>query len=152
MKILNILILFVFLTSCKESEKFNSVDENEKIFTMNQLSGSYDSITNRVIKYGDEDAYSELFYSFKDSNFGERTDSLMIYSKIMAEKYNDEKAYIDYLDAITEKYELKNDIGDYTTLNISNLDKSKKEKILNWLDVMLKKKIITQQQFNEVKQ
>ncbi|QOW09561.1 hypothetical protein Q73A0000_03870 [Kaistella flava (ex Peng et al. 2021)] len=151
MKILYILILFVFLTSCKKSEKFNSVDENEKIFTMNQLSGSYDSITNRVMKYGDEDAYSELFYSFKDSNFGERTDSLMIYSKIMAEKYNDEKAYIDYLDAITEKYELKNEIGDYTTLNISKLDKSKKEKILSWLNVMLKKKIITQQEFEQVK-
>ena len=151
MKILYILILFVFLTSCKKSEKFNSVDENEKIFTMNQLSGSYDSITNRVIKYGDEDAYSELFYSFKDSNFGERTDSLMIYSKIMAEKYNDEKAYIDYLDAISEKYELKNEIGDYTTLNISKLDKSKKEKILSWLNLMLKKKIITQQEFEQVK-
>ena len=104
------------------------------------------------MKYGDEDAYSELFYFFKDSNFGDRTDSLMFYSKVMAEKYNDEKAYIDYLDAISEKYELKNEIGDYSTLNLSKLDELKKENILKWLKIMLQKKIITQQQFDEVKQ
>ncbi|WP_125349382.1 MULTISPECIES: hypothetical protein [Empedobacter] len=118
---------------------------------MNSISDNYDSITTKVKKLGDEEAYSELFYHLKDSNFEGRTDSLMVYSKIMAEKYHFEKAYIDYLDAITEKYGIENDIGNYSTINLSQLKSKEKQEIIDWLSKMVEKGIITEKQFQEVK-
>ena len=128
-----------------------SLSNQDKVITMNSLSGDYDSIVNRVKNFGDKEAYSELFYYLKDSNFAERTDTLMIYSKIMAEKHNNENAYIDYLDAITEKYNVKKDLGNYSTIDISKLEPKEKKQITNWLNKMLQNKIISQKEFNEVK-
>ncbi len=144
-------ILFLQIISCEKNEKIDLPENQDEVITMNSLSGDYDSIVNRVKNFGDKDAYSELFYSFKDSNFAERTDSLMVYSKIMAEKYHDERAYIDYLDALTEKYNVEKDIGNYSTIDISKLDPNEKEKVINWLNKMLQNKIISQKEFNEVK-
>ena len=149
-KILSFIILVIFVC-CKKNEKFDLPGNQDDIITMNSISGDYDSIAIRVKNFGDKEAYSELFYSFKDSNFEERTDSLMIYSKIMAEKYNFEKAYIDYLDAITEKYGIKNDLGNYSTINLTKLQPNEKKEIINWLEKMHKNKIITQNQYDEVK-
>lgn len=61
---------------------------------MNAITTNYDTLINRLKKHGDTDAYDELFYSFKDCCFDESTDSVMVYSKIMAEKFNYEKAYL----------------------------------------------------------
>ncbi len=146
-----LLILSLHLISCEKNEKFDLPENQDKVITMNSLSGDYDSIVNRVKNFGDKEAYSELFYYLKDSNFAERTDTLMIYSKIMAEKHNNENAYIDYLDAITEKYNVKKDLGNYSTIDISKLEPKEKKQITNWLNKMLQNKIISQKEFNEVK-
>ncbi|WP_147473959.1 hypothetical protein [Chryseobacterium nematophagum] len=118
---------------------------------MNQITTDYDTLINRVKFQGNIDAYDELFYSFMDSNKAERTDSTMIYSKIMSEKYNYEKAYIDYLTALSEKNEIKFNFDDFSTINISLMDDSSKKKTEDWLKKMLERKIITQQQYNSVK-
>jgi len=144
-------ILFLQIISCEKTEKFDLPENQDEVITMNSLSGDYDSIVHRVKNFGDKDAYSELFYHLKDSNFTARTDTLMVYSKIMAEKYHDEGAYIDYLDALTEKYNVEKDIGNYSTIDISKLEPIKKEKVINWLNKMLQNKIISQKEFNEVK-
>lgn len=150
MKNLFLFLIIFSIISCKKLEQFESVENQEKVITMNSLSGDYDSIINRVKFYGDEEAYSELFYHLKDSNFEDRTDTLMFYSKIMSEKYNNEKAYIDYLDAITEKYNIDKNIGNYSTINLTKINPTEKKEIINWLEKMLEKKIITEKQFEEV--
>lgn len=144
-------ILLLQIISCEKKEKFDLPENQDEVITMNSLSGNYDSIVNRVKNFGDKDAYSELFYHLKDSNFTARTDTLMIYSKIMAEKYHDERAYIDYLDAITEKYNVENNIGNYSTVDISKLESKEKKQVIDWLNKMLQNKIISQKEFNEVK-
>ena len=64
----------------------------------------------------------------------------------MAEKHNNENAYIDYLDAITEKYNVKKDLGNYSTIDISKLEPKEKKQITNWLNKMLQNKIISQKE------
>lgn len=152
MKNLYVFISVFQLFSCEEKEKIREVDLpiiKESVITMNYIS-NYDSIVNRVELHGDIEAYSELFYNLKDSNFEGRTDTLMYYSRIMAEKYNYEKAYIDYLDAITEKYGIKYNIGDYSSIDISTLNMKEKGEIIIWLDKMLVRNIISVNQYKEV--
>jgi len=144
-------IIIFLLFSCKKENNIVTPIIHENVTTMISISDNYDSITTKVKKLGDEEAYSELFYHLKDSNFEGRTDSLMVYSKIMAEKYHFEKAYIDYLDAITEKYGIENDIGNYSTINLSQLKSKEKQEIIDWLSKMVEKGIITEKQFQEVK-
>ncbi|MDM1521959.1 hypothetical protein NZD85_02100 [Empedobacter stercoris] len=144
-------IIIFLLFSCKKENNIVAPVIHENVITMNSISDNYDSITTKVKKLGDEDAYSELFYHLKDSNFEGRTDSLMIYSKIMAEKYHFEKAYIDYLDAVTEKHGIENNIGNYSTINLSQLKSKEKQEIIDWLSKMVEKGIITEKQFQEVK-
>ncbi|WP_223560440.1 hypothetical protein [Chryseobacterium lathyri] len=83
---------------------------------------------------GDTLAYSKLFYFLKDSNKGDRTDTLMYYSKIMTEKFNSENAYLDYFEALCEKYDIKVDFSKYSSIDISSLDKSSKIKAESWLN------------------
>ncbi|MFV0196759.1 hypothetical protein OBK01_00885 [Empedobacter falsenii] len=144
-------IIIFLLFSCKKENNIVAPVIHENVITINSISDNYDSITTKVKKLGDEDAYSELFYHLKDSNFEGRTDSLMIYSKIMAEKYHFEKAYIDYLDAVTEKHGIENNIGNYSTINLSQLKSKEKQEIIDWLSKMVEKGIITEKQFQEVK-
>ena len=134
-KIIGILILFCTI-SCTKPEKFDLPENQDEVITMNSLSGDYDSTIIQVKKFGNEEAYSELFYYLKDSNFEARTDTLMYYAKIMAEKYNYENAYIDFLDAITEKFNIDKDLSDYSTINLSKLKPTEKKQILDWLKIM----------------
>lgn len=140
----------VLLNSCQKKETFDKPMNQDEVITMNQINTDYDTLVNRVKFGGNSDAYDELFYSFMDSNKAERTDSLMIYSKIMAEQYGYEKAYIDYITALCEKNNMKFDFSDFSTINISLMDNSSKEKAEDWLNKMLEKKIITQEQYNSV--
>ena len=144
-------IIIFLLFSCKKENNIVTPVIHENVITMNSISDNYDSITTKVKKLGDEEAYSELFYHLKDSNFEGRTDSLMVYSKIMAEKYHFEKAYIDYLDAVTEKHGIENNIGNFSTINLSQLKSKEKQEIIDWLSKMVEKGIITEKQFQEVK-
>lgn len=150
-KITVLFILLIQIISCEKTEKFHFPENQDKVISMNSLSGDYDSIVNRVNNFGDKDAYSELFYYLKDSNFIERTDTLMVYSKIMAEKYYYERAYFDYLDALIEKYNVEYEFGNYSTLDISKLEPKEKKQVIYWLNKMLQNKIISQKEFNEVK-
>ncbi len=144
-------IIIFLLFSCKKENNIVTPIIHENVTTMNSISDNYDSITTKVKKLGDEEAYSELFYHLKDSNFEGRTDSLMVYSKIMAEKYHFEKAYIDYLDAVTEKHGIENNIENYSTINLSQLKSKEKQEIIDWLSKMVEKGIIREKQFQEVK-
>jgi hypothetical protein len=151
MKYLIILTVSLLIVSCKE--KVNTLEppmNQDNVTTMSSIS-NYDSIANLVKTKGDTLAYSELFYFLKDSNKGDRTDTLMYYSKIMAEKFNSENAYLDYFEALCEKYDIKVDFSNYSSIDISSMDKTSKQKAENWLNKMLEKKIISKEQFDSIK-
>lgn len=148
MRIILILILFI---SCNKNIKHPDEKINqEEVITMSAIS-NYDSIANSVKTKGDTLAYSELFYHLKDSDEISRTDTLMYYSKIMAEKFHNEGAYIDYFQALCEKNDIEVDFSNYSSINISLLDKSSKQKAENWLKKMVNKKIISEEQYNSIK-
>lgn len=142
---------FVTLSSCDKRKVISQTQKDEKITTMNQITTNYDTLINRVKFKGDIDAYDELFFSFMDSNEAERTDSMMIYSKIMAENYNYKKAYLDYFKALCEKFDIYVDYPHYNKIDISRMPQDSKKQAENWLKKMLKKKIISQSQFDSVK-
>jgi hypothetical protein len=146
-----LLISFLILISCQKNQKTEKSKAEEKVISISQITTNYDTLINRVKKSGNEDAYYELFYGFKDSNETERTDSLMIYSKIMAEKYNYEKAYFDYFEAFCEKNNMKVDFSNYSTININLLEKKSKKDVIEWLNLMLKRKIITEENYKAIK-
>lgn len=118
---------------------------------MNQISMDYETLINNVKFKGDTLAYDELFYHLMDSDEISRTDTLMYYAKIMTEKYNYEKAYNDYFKALCEKYSIYVDYSNYSSINISSLDKSSKKEIEDWLKKMLEKNVITKVQYGSVK-
>jgi hypothetical protein len=151
MKILIALIISLLVVSCKEkvTPPVSPINQDE-VFTMSHIS-NYDSISKLVKTKGDLNAYDELFYFLMDSNKEDRTDTLMYYSKIMSEKFNSERAYLDYFKALCEKYNINVDLSNYSSVDISSIDMSAKKKAENWLKKMLEKKIITQEQYDSVK-
>jgi hypothetical protein len=140
------LVFLLFLFSCKEKAEEINKDEVRAISSMVT---NYDTLIDKVKKHGDTDAYDELFYSFKDCCFDESTDSVMVYSKIMAEKYNYEKAYFDYFQAVCYKYSI--DYSNFPQTDISKMNKQAKQKTEDWLKIMAEKKLITQQDFETIK-
>ncbi len=159
MKYIIILIWTPFLLiSCqkkneidKPKKEIENTIKDDEVFTMNQITTNYDTLVKRVKNDGNEDAYYELFYGFKDSNLAERTDSLMIYSKIMAKKFNYEKAYFDYFEAFAEKNDIEIDFADYSKFDISKLNENTKKEATDWLKNMVKAKIITIEQYDSIK-
>jgi hypothetical protein len=160
-KIIFILLVLSFV-SCKEKEtkdikevkitkqeKDSSNVDQDKIVTMNAITTNYDTLVNRVKKNGNEDAYLELFYDFKECGKEVRTDTVMVYAKIMALKHNNERGYYDYLQALYEKYNV--DYSDFSKIDISKLDKTSKKTIEDWLNLMLAKKIMTKKDFDAIK-
>lgn len=145
-----ILIFVVLLNSCQKKDLFDKPINQDEVITMNQISMDYDTIINRVKFEGNLDAYDELFYHLMDSDETARTDTLIYYSKIMAEQYNYEKAYIDYITALCEKNNLQFDFNNFSTINTSLINNSSKKQIEDWLKKMLDKKIITQKQYDSV--
>jgi len=151
MKNVIILIISLLIVSCKEKvvPPKSKINQDE-VITMSSIS-NYDSITNLVKTKGDTLAYNELFYFLMDSNKEDRTDTLMYYSKVMADKFNNEGAYFDYFKALCEKYDIDIDFGNYSSIDISSMSKSSKGKAENWLKKMLAKKIITKEQYDAIK-
>lgn len=150
MKKIVILTLMVLLNSCKKKETFDKPASQDEVITMSNIS-NYDSITKLVKTKGDTLAYDELYYFLMDSNKEDRTDTLMYYSKIMAEKYNSDLGYFYYFTALCEKYDIPFKDANYSSINISSLDKSSKRQAEDWLKKMLEKKVITQEQYESVK-
>ncbi|UTN04819.1 ABC transporter permease [Flavobacterium bizetiae] len=156
------ILLMLFFVSCKKKETkdvkevkiakqendYSDIDQDE-VVTMNAIRTNYDTLVNRVKKMGDEDAYLELFYDFKESAIEVRTDSVMVYAKIMALQHNYERGYYDYLQALYEKYNV--DYSDSSKIDISKLDKVSKKSIEDWLKLMLDKKIMTKKDFDAIK-
>ncbi|QGK76685.1 hypothetical protein [Flavobacterium sp. SLB02] len=156
------ILLVLFFVSCKKKETkdikevkiakqendSSDVDQDE-VVTMNAIRTNYDTLVNRVKKKGDEDAYLELFYNFKECSIEVRTDTLMTYAKIMALKHNNERGYYDYLQALYEKYGV--DYSNSSKNDISKLDKVSKKPIENWLKLMLDKKMMTKKDFDAIK-
>lgn len=156
------ILLVLFFVSCKKKETkdikevkiakqendSSDIDQDE-VVTMNTIRTNYDTLVNRVKKKGDEDAYLELFYDFKESAKEVRTDSVMVYAKIMALQHNYERGYYDYLQALYEKYNV--DYSDSSKIDISKLDKVSKKPIEDWLKLMLDKKIMTKKDFDAIK-
>ncbi|MCA6069223.1 hypothetical protein JI747_018815 [Chryseobacterium sp. RG1] len=151
MKYTVIIIVFLFVGSCQKKDALPELEKNEeKIITMNSVS-NYDSIIRSVKLKGDTLAYNELYYYLMDSNKNDRTDTLMYYSQIMAEKYNYDLAYFYYLTALCEKYNISFKDANYSAINITSMNKLSKKEIENWLNKMLEKKVITKEQYNSVK-
>lgn len=118
---------------------------------MNDISTDYDTLINRVKIKGDRDAYDEIFYYLMDSNKAERTDTLMIYSKIMAEKYNYDKAYFDYFVAFCEKHGFEANFSQYSNIDISKMEQESRKEATDWLNKMVNKKIISEQKYDSIK-
>ncbi|GIQ57632.1 hypothetical protein Flavo103_07680 [Flavobacterium collinsii] len=151
-QIAGVLFLF-FLLSCKEGKPIlnkNKVD-SEKVITMNQTSIAKDTLAAKIRKDGDKDAYDELFYSLMESTIDERTDSIMVYSKIMAEKYHYERAYFDYFQALCRKANISYDYGDYSSINLTKADSVTKRLGKEWLAKMVTDKLLTKQQYDSIK-
>lgn len=142
-------ILFIFC-SCKDTHTVDKTN-SEKVITISQITTNYNTLIKRVVDKGDIDSYDELFYGFMDANKIEQTDSVMKYSKIMAEKYNYEKAYYDYLKAFFEKYDLKIDYSNYGTIDLTKFKKNQEIQAENWLQKMLNNKLITKAQYDSIK-
>lgn len=152
MKYITITVLFLLtLFSCEKSKIPIEPKKDERIITMNQITTNYDTLVNRVKLKGSNDAYDELFFSFMDSNEHERTDSMMVYSKIMAEKYNYQKAYLDYFKALCEKFDIYIDYPHYDKLDVSKMPEDSKKQVKEWLNQMLEKKIIIKEQYDAIK-
>lgn len=145
------IIILISIISCQKKQKFDTVKDSDTVVTMSQSTTDYDTLTKRVKYKGEIEAYDELFTSFMDSNESERTDSLMIYSKIMAEKYNYRSAYFDYFDALLRKNEVAINYDNFYHVDISKIPSTSKKQAEDWLKRMLEKKIITQQQYDSVK-
>lgn len=118
---------------------------------MNQITTNYDTLIHRVKNHGNIDAYDELFYGFIDANENERTDSVLKYSKVMAEKFNYERAYFDYFGAFEEKYNVKVDFKKYSSIDISKVEKAPREEATELLKNMIREKMMTQEQFDSIK-
>lgn len=159
MKYFIILICITFLSSsCQKKIEIDSpkkeIDipkKEDEVFTISQITTNYDTLIKRVKNKGNIDAYDELFYGFIDANETERTDSVMVYSKIMAEKFNYGNAYIDYFEAFGKKNNLKIDLANYSKIDISKLDEKTKKEATDWLKKMVKAKIITIEQYDSIK-
>ena len=152
MKYFIILISIPFLMiSCKEKKEIENTIKVDEIITINEITTNYDTLVKRVKNDGNEDAYDELFYGFIDANEIERTDSVMVYSKIMAEKFNYEKAYFDYFEAFGKKYDTETNFRDYSKIDISKLKPNTKKEATDWLKNMVKAKIITIEQYDSIK-
>lgn len=141
-------ILFIFC-SCKDTHTVET--NNEKVITISQITTNYNTLIKKVVDKGDIDSYDELFYGFMDANKIEQTDSVMKYSKIMAEKYNYEKAYYDYLKAFFEKNDLKIDYSDYGSIDLTKFKKNQEIQAEKWLQKMLNNKLITKSQYDSIK-
>ena len=111
---------------------------------------SYDTLVLNVKINGDTNSYDELYYGFMDVNVVERTDSVLLYSKIMAENFNYERAYYDYLRALCEKNHVR-PFDTLSELDVSNIGSTSKQELVEWLKKMLQKGVITQEEFNSVK-
>jgi len=145
------LTTLIIVFSCNKRQILEKATNTDSIVSMNEISMNYDTLINRVKYKGNIDAYDELFYHLMDSDDIARTDTLMSYSEIMAERYNYKKAYFDYFKAYCEKYNINVDYDNYSSINISLLDKSSKQKAENWLRKMVNKKIISEEQYNSIK-
>ena len=153
--ILSIYVVTIFFYGCQQNTKSTSKVEVQNKGEVKSISAvsNRDSIVNLVKTKGDTLAYYELFYFLMDSNESDRTDTLMYYSKIMAEKYEYKVAYIHYLKGFAEKHKTGswNMDEDYSKFDISHLTEAEKKEIGDWLKKMLAKKIINKEQYNSIK-
>ncbi len=134
-----------------ETENKYEISQEDSIITMNQLGTNYDTLINRIRKKGDREAYMELFYHLMESTREEQTDSVMALSKIMAQKYHYETAYFDYFTALCKKQNIEVYYEDYMSIDISKMDKTLKKMAEDWLQQMIKNKIITKQQYDSIR-
>ncbi|WP_133259602.1 hypothetical protein [Pseudochryseolinea flava] len=116
---------------------------------MNQRTANYDSLIRGVTIKGDTNAYDELFYGLIELAPKERVDSILYYSRIMAERFNYPRAYYDHLDVLCEKNKIKFDR--LYNLDLTSVDNQSRKTIVEWLNRMLSDKMITQEEFYSVK-
>lgn len=157
------LLFLVLFYSCKNNKKNiktnndtvkaqsqSNILDSAKTITNSPSTSDYQLLSKKALN-GNEDAYDELFYIFMDSNKMERTDSLMIYAKVMAEKFNYKKAYLDYFKALCEKYDIEANYPYYNAVDLSKMPEDSKKVATKWLNKMLEKKIITKEKFDSIK-
>lgn len=157
-KMAYILLLFS-LFSCKENIHTpnnnianDTVEVNpEEVITMNELTTNEDTLIYRIREKGDRDSYDELFYNMMETVEPVSTDSVMFYAKIMAEKFQYEKAYFDYLQALCRKSNISYDYGNYSTLSLVKMDSASRKLAEEWLAKMVKNNLITREEYDLIK-
>lgn len=156
MRLIIIILTICLFCACKKNkiEQENHQDKSytnvDKVITMNSIS-DYDSLTLIVSKKGDTIAFKELYFYLMDTNESGRTDSLMKYSKLMVEKYNYKEAYVIYLKSFSEKYNINFDGVNYNLISLTNSNLEVNMEAKEWLKKMLNDKVITQKQFESIK-
>ena len=92
----------------KTSSEDKGFNETQDTVSMNQITSNYDTLIRNVTIKGDTNAYDELFYGLIELSPIE-VDSIIFYSRTMAEKFSYPRAYYDYLDVLCEKNEIEFD-------------------------------------------
>lgn len=99
MKYIVIVFICLLFMSCNSRKKENA--NNEKVISMNQPSKSVESLKIAVLKTGDIHAYDELSIAYLDNPFQEE---FLLYSLIMANKYDYPQAYFDVFYCLSDVY------------------------------------------------
>ncbi len=139
-------ITIAFIFSCEKASR-----KSEELVSISKITTNYDSLIYGVIVEGDTNAYDELYYGFMDANKIERTDSVLRYAKIMAEKFQYERAYFDYLRAFLEKRNVDSDLSQISKLDLTKLNDTSKVSVIKWLHKMKNSNVITLEEFNSIK-
>jgi hypothetical protein len=132
MKIYIILIAIITLCSCsqQDTKQLTSVSDTNLVYTsMNERSRSGEELEAAVRDSGDIEAYEDLSIALLEYPLEEGEIKREIYAKIMANKYNYTKAYVDVFQCMA-------------TCNGSTLDclsKIKKDSAIYYLKTAIKK-------------
>jgi hypothetical protein len=134
-----LIILFLVVTSLTIQSCYRPVKE-ERVMSINGTTSSYNLLKMKVRAEGDTNSYNDLFYSLLETVDCE--DSVMYYSRIMAEKYNYKKAFFDYEYAFKRKLEIDLSHDRYNKLDVAKMNKKEKSMILELYNLMYKRGIV----------
>ncbi|MEY4540057.1 MAG: hypothetical protein RLZZ306_1814 [Bacteroidota bacterium] len=134
-------VMLLNIQSCNRPVK----EEREEV-NMNETTSDYKLLKKKVRAEGDTSAYYELSYDLIETADSE--DSLMYYSRIMAEKYNYKPAYWHYEYAFKRKLEIDIAHDKYNKSDVAKMNKKEKKMILEWYILMYKRDIITKNELD----
>lgn len=101
MKWVILITLGLAVLGCNIKKNESSFNSNKKAFSMNQPITKIADLKKAVLREGDTNAYYELKIAYLDNEFPEE---FLIFSLIMANKYDYLQAYFDVFTCLTDVY------------------------------------------------